>query len=90
MYTYIPSLLDLPPIPPHHPTIQVIIGPQAELLYYTAGSHYLSNLYMVVCICQTSSPNSSYSVLPTLCPHVCPLHQISIPALGLGSSVLFF
>ena len=50
-------------------------------------------IYLICTInsaCMSQSPNSSSSVLPTLCPCVCPLHQISIPAPGLGSSVLFF
>ena len=35
-------------------------------LCYTVGSHWLSILYIVVCMCQSQSPNSSHPPLPCL------------------------
>ena len=52
MYTYIPSLLNLPPSrPPPHPSR----SPQSiklSILCYIAASHQLSLLLIVLCMCQ--------------------------------------
>ena len=66
MDTYIPHLLNLPPIPLPHPNPQVITEHWAELLCYTAASHQLSILHMVMYICQCYSLNSSHPLLPLL------------------------
>ena len=53
MYTYIPSLLDLPPIPPQSHPSRSSQRTELNFLRFTAGSHCLSVLYMVVYICQS-------------------------------------
>ena len=44
LYTYFPSLLNLPPHPPPHPS-RWPRSPELSSLSYTAGSHWLSVLY---------------------------------------------
>ena len=49
------------------------------LFFYTAGSYQLSILYILVYICQSQSPNSSYhhpypATFPPWCPYVCSLN----------------
>ena len=47
-YTYIPSVLNLPPISlPSHP-LRLMQSPCLSFLSYTANSHWLSILYMVI------------------------------------------
>ena len=54
MYTYIPSLLNLPSHPPSQPSMS---SQSTELssLCFIAASHWLSILHMVVCICESYS-----------------------------------
>ena len=70
LYVYIyPLPLGFPPTPPSHPSR----SPQSiELssLCYTAPSHELSILYMVVYIRQFYSPNSSHPPLSAQCLNV--------------------
>ena len=90
MYTHIPSCLDPPPRPPI-PPIQVITELWAELPALYSSFSQLSVLHLVVYICY------SYSLIPSHSPP-CPPHVhlsilyicISIPALQIGSPVLFF
>ena len=56
-------------------------------LGYTAGSHKLAILPMVVCICRSPSPTSS--PLPPATVFIFPFSAVSIPALQIGSSVPF-
>ena len=69
-YTYIPFLLSLPPTPPPPLALDLLTEPQVDSLSHTAGSHQLSILCMVVCICQCCALNSSHLVLTPLCPEV--------------------
>ena len=56
----------------HSPQSHPSRSPQR--LSYTAGSHQLSVLHMVMYLCQSPSPSSSEGPSPTLCPHVCFLY----------------
>ena len=86
MYTYIPSLLLAPsPIP----TLQVITEHRAEPRapfhrFLLAVSHVAA--HMSVLISQLIPPSPTHTVSMHLFLYVC----VSIPALELGSSVLFF
>ena len=70
-YTYVPSLLNLPPVSHPIPSLQVVTEHWAELpvshsrfplaLYFTYG------VYMLPCY----SVNSPHPPLPTPCPQVC-------------------
>ena len=65
MYTYIPCFWISFPFRSPQSTEQ-------SSLCYTAGSHQLSILYIVVCICQSTSPTSSHlhlSPLVSICSH---------------------
>ena len=79
-YTYVPSLLSLLPSPPPHPSRS---SQRTELssLCYSAASHVLSALHIVVYLCQSSSLNLSHPLLP-LCPqiHSLCLHLYFYPA----------
>ena len=78
MYMHVPSLLNLPPTSYPHSTLLGIMEPQAELpgLCSNTPSMLLS---------QIIPPSSSHRVhTPVL--YIC----VSIPALKIGSSVLFF
>ena len=50
------------------------------IFFYTAGSYWLSILYILVYTCQSQSPNSAHhhphptAVFPPWCPYVCSLH----------------
>ena len=89
IYPHIPSLLRLPPTLPI-PPLQVVTKHQADLLVL-CGCFPLSNLHLVVYICQCYSLTSSQLTL--LPPHVLKsiLYVcIFIPVLPLGSSEPFF
>ena len=58
MYTFIPSLLSLPPTRPSHPS-RPSQSMELSSLWYTEDSHQLSILYMAVYTCQFYSLNSS-------------------------------
>ena len=91
MYTYSPSLLDLPPTPPSHSSRSPQSTEQSSLCY-TAGSHQLSVLHMAVHIRQSQSPNSSHHHhhFPPLVS-ICLLStSVSISALQTSSSVPLF
>ena len=51
---------------------------EALFFFYTASSHKLSILYILVYICQSQSPNSSHhptpATFPPCFPYVCSLH----------------
>ena len=51
--TYIPSLGNLPPAAPSHPS-RSSQSTKKSSLCYTAGSHPPTVLYMVVCICHST------------------------------------
>ena len=68
MYTYILPLLDFPPTPPSH-TPRSPQSFELSSLCYTAPSHELSILYMVLYTCQSYSPNSSHPPLSAQCPN---------------------
>ena len=71
-YTYITSLLSLPPFPLPHP-YRSLQNTRLGSLCYIATSHQLSILHMVVCVCVGVSMLLSpliYSVLPPLCSQV--------------------
>ena len=85
-YTYVPSLLDLPAT--FH-TSRLSQSPRLSSLYYTATSHQLSVLHMVIYICQCYSLSLSHPLLPPLCNNLFFI-WVSIPTLQIGSSVLFF
>ena len=53
IYTYIPSLLELPRIPP----LWVTMSTELNSPCYTAASHSLSVLHMALLVCQSQSPN---------------------------------
>ena len=65
--------------PPSNP--QVITECQTGLPCYTATSHQLSILHLIVCICWCYFLHSSHSLPPRLCPQVCslPLYLHSFP-----------
>ena len=90
IYTHIPSLLDLPAA--LHPSHSSGSSQSTELssLCYTATSHKLSVLHMVVCICRncsqfvppSPSPSASTSLFPvSVSPFLpwkwAPLHHFS-------------
>ena len=72
MYTYISSLLNLPPTSHPIPPLWVIAEHQVELpvLY---SNFLLSVLQMVMCVFQCYTLNSSHPLFPLLCPQVCSL-----------------
>ena len=88
MYTYISSFSDLPPTPYPHPSPHR----RAELrALYTIFPRAIC-LQAVVYLCQPWSPSSSH-LLPSFhpAPHMSILYIcISVPALQIGSSALFF
>ena len=87
-YTWISSVLSLPPCPPVQP-LQVFPEHWTEPLRPAAASHELSALYMVVFICQSCSPGSAHPPQP--CVHTSVLSVcISVLAPEVASSVLFF
>ena len=72
----------LPPRPPSH---------RSRSLQSTELSLPLvSAVDMVVCLCQSWSPNPSSPPLPALCPHVHSLRLHLYSCLQTGSSVPFF
>ena len=72
MYTYISSLLNLHPTLLSHP-FRSSQSVELSSLCYTADSHQLYILHIIVCICQYYSLSSSYPPLPLLWLHVCSL-----------------
>ena len=95
-YTYIPSLLRLPPTLPSHPSQS-----SQRILCYTAASHQLSALHMAMYLCQCYSLSQSHSpLLPTpmpTCPFSIPAckqvhlnHFSRSPYIGLNIRYLFF
>ena len=65
--SYVPSLLALPPTYLTHVSSQ---SNQLNALCFTAASHQLSILHVVVYTCQSYSPSSSHPSLPLRCPHL--------------------
>ena len=66
-YTYVPSLLNLPPT--SRPTRLGCRGTLAlSSLRHSANSHWLSNFNMVMYMLHCSSFNSSHLLQPPLCP----------------------
>ena len=78
MYTYIPSLLDLPLTPTLILSIQVITEHRAELLALSSRFSWLCVLHLVVYICQPQSPNSSH---PSI------LHLMSTSLISMSASL---
>ena len=72
-YIYSPSLLSLPPNSLSHPSRSSQIT-RLGFLCYTASSHCLSILHIIVYICQCYFLNLSHPYLPLLCPQVHSLH----------------
>ena len=89
MYTYIPSLLSLPPnLCPSHPS-RSSHSTWLSSLCYATPSHQLFISHMVADVCQCYCLSSSPA--PSLCVHKSILSVcISIPALQICSSVPFF
>ena len=83
MYIYIPSLFDFL-------LSQVITELYVEFpVLYAVGSHQLSILYTIVYRYQSQAPSAFHAHPP--CVHTFVLYVcVSIPALPIGSSVLFF
>ena len=71
-YTYVPSLLNLPPPTPSHP-FRLSLNTNLSFLCHIANSHWLFVLHMVRYVFQCCSLNSSYPLLLPLCPQVCSL-----------------
>ena len=92
MGTYIASLLGVLPIPIAHPTHPGHRRAQSLAPCATQQlSTSLSVLHMVMYICQSQHPNSSYLPVPWPSVHTSVLCLcISIPVLQIGSSVPFF
>ena len=88
-YTYITSLLGIPPFPPSH-LFRSSQRARLSSLCYIATSHQLSILYMVVYICRCYFLHPSHSFPPPLCLQVlCPyLHLHSFPANRIDSRSL--
>ena len=63
-YPHIPSLFHLPPTLPISP-LQLVRKHRADLPCYAAASRQLSNLHLVLYICQCYSLTSSQLTLPT-------------------------
>ena len=72
-YTYITSLLGLPPLTPAHSS-RLSQSAWLGSLCYTATSHQVSILHMMVYIYQNDFLHSSRPLLPLLCPQVHVLH----------------
>ena len=73
-YTYIPSLLNLPPTClPISPTPGCHRELTLGFLYHTTNFHWPSPLYMVMYMFQHYSFKSSHLLCLTLCPKVCSL-----------------
>ena len=90
-YTYIPSLLDLPPtshyIPLYSSSLQ---STELSSQPYSEDSHWLPILHMAVHTYQLQPPNLSHPLL-LLGVYVSKTYVcISIPALQIGSSESFF
>ena len=91
LYVYIspPSWAPPPTHPQYHPS-RSSQNTELSSLFYTAASHQLSILHLVVYICQWYSPNLSHISFP-YCVHMLILYLcISIYALQIGSSVPSF
>ena len=92
-YTYVPSLLNLPPTPTPSHSSRLSQSTSLSSLSHTANSHWLSTLQRVVYMlphCSLSVPPSPSTHLPT-CVHKSVLYVcVSIAALQIGSSVLSF
>ena len=68
---YIRPLLTEPPSPPPTPShSRLSQSTSSDSLPHTADSHWLSILHMVMYIFHYYSLNSSYTLLPPLCPQV--------------------
>ena len=72
-YTFITSLLSLPPFPSPHPSRSTQCTRLGSLCYLTT-SHQLSILHMAVYTSQGCFLHSSLSLFPLQCPHVRSLH----------------
>ena len=81
-YTYIPSVLDLPPAPPPNPLISVITEHWAGLPVLC--SRFPLAFHVWWCIYVKLNLLRSHPPLPHLCPHGCALHLhlCSCPAVG--------
>ena len=77
-----PSRASLPPLPSH--PLRSSQSTRLSTLCYSAASHQLSVLHTMMYLCQSYSPNSSYTSSSTVSfNYSC----VSIPALQIGSSV---
>ena len=72
-YTYIPSLLSLPPNSTSHPS-RSSQSSRLGSLCCTATSHQPSTLHKIEYICQCYFLHLSHSLPPPLCPQVHSLH----------------
>ena len=91
-YTCAPSLLNLPSSPHSIPPLQVVPKHQVEFgdkhPYYTATSHQLSVLLMVMNMFKCQSLNLLHPLHPPLCAKS--VLYVSVPALQICSSLLSF
>ena len=77
-YTYVPSLLNLPPLSHlSHPS-RLSQSTRLSSLCNTANSYWLSVLHMVMFTLPSHSLNSSHPLLPPLCPQVYSLSASSL------------
>ena len=83
-YIYTPSLLSLLPLLPRSHSYRFSQSTSLGSLCYTAASHSLSVLHMIVYVCQCHFLKSPHPFLPPLCPEVHSLYVcVSIPSLFL-------
>ena len=80
MYTYISSLLNLPPTSHPIPPLWVIAEHQVELLVLYSN-FLLSVLQMVMCVFQCYTLNSSHPLFPLLCPQPVLLSEVKVAQL---------
>ena len=73
----------------HFLPVQVTSEHQQSSLCYTGGSHQLSVIYIVVCICQSHSPDSSHFPPFLLGPCLFSM-SVSVFAMQIRSSIPFF
>ena len=78
MYTYFPSLLNIPLTSHPIPALRLLQSTWLSSLCYTANSHWLSVLQMVIYMFHCYSLNSSYP--PPQCPQAHSLCVYSCPA----------
>ena len=72
-YTYVPSLLNFPPTPPHPSRLSQ--STRLSSLHHTTNSNWLFILYMIMYMFPCYSLHWTHALLLPLCPQVCCLCQ---------------